>query len=124
VENIFMKGALKKCKFSTPLVAIVFMASEPVLAIEESSNAGTVARVLSYTVYGNGDVAVSLSNVTGKTCEGYWLNKADSGFQANLAMLVAAYHTKNTVQLYGETTSKWAGTNAYFCHLRLIDYRP
>lgn len=106
------------------LAALVFVASGAALAVEEPSNPGTVARVISYTTYGNGDVAVALSNITGKTCEGYWLNKADPGFQANFAMLVAAYHTKNTVQLYGETTLKWAATGAYFCKLTLVDYRP
>ena len=112
-----------KCKFSMVLVALVFMASGSAFAVEESSNPGTVVRVLSYTSYGNGDAAVQVSNAAGKICEGYWLNKADAGFQANLAMLITAYQTKNNVILYGETTSRWAGTGAYFCHLTVVDYR-
>ena len=113
-----------KCKLSRVLLVVACMTSGAAFAVEEYSNAGTVARLLSYTSFGNGDIAVVLSNVTGKTCEGYWFNKADLGFSANLAMLTAAYHAKNTVQLYGETTSRWTGTGAYFCRLTLVDYRP
>ena len=91
-------------------------------AANEQSHQTKISRILSYTNYGDGDIAIELENSTGKTCEGYWISKGDKGYNANLSMLIAAYQANTTIAVWGEPNNKWPGSSSYFCRLYLIEY--
>lgn len=89
----------------------------------ELSVASEIQVLHSFTNSGNADVAFSL-NTTSGVCKGYWFNKDDAGYQANLSMLIAAYQANTKVLIYGheEASAKWAQTEVHFCKLYSVTY--
>ena len=78
---------MRKCCF----LLLVLLPCLSFASIEHSAQS-TVSKIYSYSTYGSGDVVVQLAS-NGASCNGgYWLKKADPGFQANFSMLMAAYH--------------------------------
>ena len=88
----------------------------------ETSPSSSIQKLISYSEYGGGDVVVVLEE-NGTTCtNGYFLKKTDSGFDANLAMLLSAYHAKSPLRLDAHTSDKWDGSTGYYCHVYSIAY--
>lgn len=83
----------------------------------------TVTDVFSYTNYGNGDVAFRVENSIDECSHGYWFNKSDAGYNANLTMIIAAYQAKNTVKIYGLPDQLWAGSSGKYCKLYNIQFK-
>ncbi|TFH93055.1 hypothetical protein [Vibrio ouci] len=83
-----------------------------------------INRVISYNEYGSGDVVFRLANPS-KECFGYWINKGDPGFNANLSMIIAAYQAKTPLIIHGlpAQSEKWKGSGNHWCKLYAIDYR-
>lgn len=89
----------------------------------ELSVASEIQVLHSFTNAGNADVAFSLTTTSGQ-CKGYWFNKDDAGYQANLNMLIAAYQANTKVLIYGheEVSAKWAQSDVHFCKLYGVTY--
>jgi len=88
----------------------------------EASPKSKIKSMVSYSEYGGGDVQVVLES-NGTICVNrYFLKKLDPGFDANMAMLLAAYHSKSTIRIYGHTDQKWAGSSGYYCHVYQVSY--
>lgn len=87
----------------------------------EASSVTTISRFISYNQYGGGDVVFRVANST-SSCYGYWITKEDAGFNANLSAIVAAYHAKTKVKVYGLTYQKWSGSSNTWCKLYAIEY--
>lgn len=82
----------------------------------------TISNIYSYTNYGNGDVAFRVANPIDECSHGYWFNKDDAGFSANLTMIIAAYQAKSTVKIYGLPDQLWAGSSGKYCKLYNIQF--
>lgn len=87
----------------------------------EASPVSTITRFISYSQIGNGDVVFRIKNPT-VGCFGYWMNKADPGFEANLSMALAAFHSKTSVKIQGHEDQKWGGSGNFWCKLYAIEY--
>ena len=89
----------------------------------EGTGATTLSRFISYNQYGNGDVAFKVKHPS-PSCFGYWMTKSDPGFDANLAVLLAAYHSQSKLIVYGliSPDEKWAGSSNNWCKLYSIVY--
>ncbi|MCE9687159.1 hypothetical protein LZP73_13250 [Shewanella sp. AS16] len=99
------------------LLLLPFMAQS---AMEQTA-VTNVVRLISYNQFGSGDVVFTVKNL-GSNCIGYWINRDDAGFEANLSMLLAAYHAKTRVKVAGLDDQKWSGSNSLFCKLYAIEY--
>lgn len=88
------------------------------------SNQSHIVLVNSYNKYGSGDVIFRLSAPI-EECYGYWINKGEPGFEANLSMIIAAYQAKSPVVVYGlpAQSERWQGSSAHWCKLYAISYR-
>ncbi len=76
-----------------------------------------------YTEYGNGDVIFSISPSEATCSDGYYLRKVDPGYDANLSMLMAAYHADTMVVVRGRNTDRWDGApDKDFCKVYSIRY--
>ncbi|ARC91955.1 hypothetical protein B6A42_07415 [Vibrio coralliilyticus] len=82
----------------------------------------SISSVTSYNQYGLGDVIFQIKNPISQCPDGYWITKADPGFQANLSMLIAAFQAKSKVRIYGLPSQKWAGSSGTFCKLYSMSY--
>jgi hypothetical protein len=87
----------------------------------EPSPLTTIKRFISYNQYGDGDVVFTVANPT-SSCFGYWINKNDAGFNANLSLILAAYQAKTNVKVHGLTDQKWSGSGNFWCKLYAIEY--
>ncbi|MEI8594388.1 hypothetical protein [Photobacterium sp. Hal280] len=89
------------------------------------SGASTIKMIHSYSEYGGGDVIFRLAESETTSCpSGYWLRKTDPGFDANLSMLIAAFHAKSRVVVYGLPDEIWPGSQTgKYCHLYAINYQ-
>lgn len=89
----------------------------------ESSGLSKIYTLTSFSSYGNGDVAVRLDS-NGEVCtNGYYINKSDVGFDANLSMLLSAYHAGSSVIVRGHTDQLWSGSASAYCKLYSIEFR-
>ncbi|TQF70322.1 hypothetical protein [Pseudoalteromonas luteoviolacea] len=90
----------------------------------ERSSKGVIKNLISYADYGNGDVFISLPT-NGATCSyGYYVNKNSAGFQANLSMLLAAYHSQTPVYIHGFTaeSKRWTGSKNPVCEVYSVQF--
>lgn len=82
-----------------------------------------IAFVSSYNQYGTGDVIFKVQDPVSDCADGYWITKADPGFQANLAMIISASEVKNTVVVNGLPDQLWSGsTDSKYCKLYSIEF--
>ncbi len=111
----------------------LLLISLPGLA-SESSSEGMIEEIISYSNYGTlgnddtkGDVWVSLATNNGASCSyGYFIHKAQGGYQSNLSMLLAAYHAKTPIKIRGNTGVLWSGSNSETdpaCEVDSVQYR-
>lgn len=87
----------------------------------ETTATTSINRLISYNQYGGGDVAFTVVHPSAG-CDGYWINKADPGFDANMSMILAAYHAKAPVRVHGLNDQKWQGTGSFWCKLYAIEH--
>jgi len=104
------------------LIIILLITIPSVVLAAEPSPTSKVKKIASYSEYGGGDVMISLEK-NGNICtSGYFLKKTDPGFNANLSMVLAAYHSKSVIRIDGHTDQKWTGSSGYYCHVYDIAY--
>ena len=103
------------------ILLIVLLFGINLVEAAESSQLSTITRFISYNQYGGGDVVFRIANPTAN-CFGYWINKDDAGFNANLSLILAAYQTKTKVKAYGHKDQKWSGSGNFWCKLYAIEY--
>lgn len=89
-------------------------------AENESTEQTTIKRLISYNQYGDGDVIFTVNNPS-SNCYGYWITKSDAGFDANFSVILAAYHAKATVKVYGLNHIKWSGSGNFWCKIYAIE---
>jgi len=102
------------------ILAILLLGPKFVFAAE-ASKVTTISRLISYNQFGGGDVVFRIADPT-SACFGYWISKDDSGFNANLSTILAAYQAKTKVKIYGQTEQKWPGSGNFWCKLYAIEY--
>ena len=105
------------------VILLVAMSNYSLAASYKGSPISKVVSVTSYAEYGPGDVIFSIENPIPECINGYWLKKSDPGFQANLSMVIAAYHAKSNVLIYGLPDQIWPASGGKFCHLFNITYK-
>jgi hypothetical protein len=110
-------------KFMNKVFLLLILSFAGNLFAAEGSPITNIAEIYSYSEYGGGDVVFSLKNPSANCDKGYWLKKSDPGFNANLSMLIAAYHAKTNVIVYGHINEIWDGSTGKYCHLYAINYR-
>ncbi|NRA72432.1 MAG: hypothetical protein HRU24_15555 [Gammaproteobacteria bacterium] len=103
------------------ILTLLTLFSTSALGTNEASGVTTITRIISYNQYGDGDVVFRIANPT-SSCYGYWINKNDSGFNANLSLLIAARQAKTSIKVYGLTTQRWSGSGNLWCKLYAIEY--
>ncbi|WP_210330305.1 hypothetical protein [Aliikangiella sp. G2MR2-5] len=101
------------------LAMAILLFSANAYSENESTDLTKINSVISYSTYGSGDVIFKVENPS-TNCYGYWINKNDMGFNANLTIIIAAYQAKNTVVAKGLTDEKWAGSSKNWCKLYSI----
>lgn len=90
----------------------------------EHSNISQITSVKSYMNWGTGDVVFNIEDRT-STCVGYWFNKNEPGYYANLSLLVSAYHAQSPLYISADTSTaaKWDGSlSDHYCKLYKIAY--
>lgn len=106
----------------TTIAAAVLAASSSfsVAAVEYVGSAITkVSFITSYNR--NGDVMLKLETPI-ESCKGYWLNVADTGFDSNMSMLIAAFQANSKVRIYGLPAEDWAGSSGNYCKVYSVEY--
>ena len=112
---------MKKLLIST----FILMLNSNLVFASETSIKATISTIQSYPDYGKGsrkgDVIFSISTPS-DICKGYWLSPDSDGYNANLSLLLSAYHASSKVYVYGltEQSNKWAGSNTQHCKLYSI----
>lgn len=104
------------------VLTIITLSLLPVVASaqQEASPQGVIDRLVSYA--SNSGAYVSLSQ-NGSTCShGYHVEGDSGGYNSNLSMLIAAYHTGTPVVLRGDTTTFWSGSSSPVCRLTSVQY--
>jgi hypothetical protein len=81
-----------------------------------------VTAISSYNHYGNGDITFQITNTVNQCSHGFWFNKSDPGYNANLSMLVAAYQSKTSVRIQAIPELLCKGSKSAYCKLYLIAY--
>ncbi|MEZ8822893.1 hypothetical protein AB6E04_00945 [Vibrio amylolyticus] len=111
-------------KFLISFLALMLVSYSANALEHTGTSVTTVVSVSSYNKYGAGDVIFRVANPI-KQCSGYWINKGDPGFSANLSMLLAALQAKTPVIVHGLTaeTERWKGSSSVFCKLYQITLR-
>lgn len=104
------------------VIILVAMSNYSMAAIYKGSPISKIASVTSYAGY-SGDVHFSIENSIPECSDGYWFIKTGAGFEANLSMVIAAYHAKSNVIIHGLPAERWYGSNGNFCHLYDITYK-
>jgi hypothetical protein len=110
-------------KFMNNFFLLLILTFAGNLFAAEGSPITNIAEIYSYSQYGGGDVVFSLKSPSANCGKGYWLKKSDLGFNANLSMLIAAYHAKTNVIVYGHINEIWDGSTGKYSHLYAINYR-
>ena len=87
----------------------------------EYSYQSKITMVQSYPEYGEGDVIFKINNPA-TICKGYWLSPSTPGFNANLSLVLSAYHSTADVRIWGheEASNKWPGSTTHLCKLYSI----
>ena len=98
-------------------VLLALLASSLAHAAIIDSPTSKIKMMGSYNQYAGGDVYFAIENPAGICTHGYWLNKADAGFGANMAMLLSAYHAKSNVMIYAHNDQIWPGSTGTYCKL-------
>ena len=107
---------MKLCKVL--IVAGVVLLSFNCLAAERSAT-GTIKRFITYE---SGAVFVSLST-NGTICTwGYWLGQDSLGYKGIVSALLAAYHSKSSIAIYGDNNKRWTGSSNPTCKIVSIDH--
>ena len=104
------------------IIVLAVVAFKLSAATEPSANS-KIKELTSYTEYGGGDVIVKLE-INGSNCtHGYWFKKSDPGFDANLSMLIAAYHSNSNIEIHAHDNQIWGGSSGTYCHAYSIRYQ-
>ncbi|CAM3667142.1 hypothetical protein [Vibrio aquimaris] len=101
------------------LLSMMFIAMPAIGALEKSGTT-QVDSVLSYSVFGSGDLTFNIKDRLGKCEGGFWFNKNDPGYEANISTLLSAFHANAKVNVQGHSEQRWAGSHSNYCHLYLI----
>ncbi|WP_064791907.1 hypothetical protein [Shewanella woodyi] len=112
---------MKSITFLTLLFLFLLFGVNNTYAATESTSKTTINRLISYNQFGGGDVVFTVSNPT-SGCYGYWIAKTDAGFDANLSMILAGYHSKTEVRIHGLNDQKWNGSGNFWCKLYAIEH--
>ncbi|PCK32766.1 hypothetical protein [Pseudoalteromonas piscicida] len=102
------------------LVFTFFLVSFQASATFQASTITKIKHIESYSSYGNGDVVFTVTTPQRVCTGGYWLKKDDAGFEANLSILLSAYHGSSDVQIRGLVNELWGGSSKEFCHIHSI----
>lgn len=105
------------------LVLLAVLASSLAHATHVGTSTTRLASVSTYNHYGNGDVMFKVENPVPECVDGYWLAKGDSGYQVNVAMIVAALQAKSSIVVFGLPDQRWSGSNGLYCKLYLFEAR-
>ncbi len=103
------------------VISALFIFTSHCFAATEPTGQTTINRIVTYNQHGEGDVVFTVNNPS-SSCYGYWITKSDAGFDANLSMILAAYHAKASVRVYGLNHIKWSGSENFWCKLYAIEH--
>ena len=101
------------------LLSMMFI-SMPAIGGLEKSGTTEVETVLSYNVFGSGDLTFRIKDDLGNCEGGFWFNKNDPGYEANISTLLSAFHANAKVKVQGHSDQRWTGSHSNYCHLYLI----
>ncbi len=106
------------------IIAYIFLIFSSASYALETTGTTKINRIVSYTNHGNGDVIFTVKSPI-SACTGYWLSKDDSGFNANLSMIIAAFQSQSNLIVSGDSDEeqKWTGSTSNYCKLESVDYR-
>jgi hypothetical protein len=100
---------------------LLMLSSFNVLAVDYvGSGITTVDFITSYN--GNGDVMFKIKEPIDACPRGYWLSTTDTGFQANMSMLLAAYQANSKVKIYGLPSQSWPSSTNLYCKVYSVEY--
>lgn len=102
------------------LSASLFFAASIASAAQIDAPVSRMKFIQSYNQWGGGDVIFATENAVSGCENGYWLAKSDTGFSANMAMLLSAYHAKSPLVVSAITDQQWAGSAGHFCKLYAV----
>ena len=104
------------------LSIVLLLVSTVSFAANEASGREKIIRLLSFSEFGGGDVQIVLETNGSICADGYWLRATDPGFNANVSMLLSAYHSKEevTIVAHSDLQDKWPGSSGYFCRVNYV----
>jgi hypothetical protein len=81
-----------------------------------SAQVGRITKVMTYTTFGDGDVAV-WTEYQAPGCDGFWFRTTERNGKEIYAQLIAAQHTEKSVGLVAYDDQLWTGTASRFCRI-------
>jgi hypothetical protein len=108
-------------RLSTSIIALAIVSFSAVARATLQTTAATyVATIGTYAAFGGGDVVFTTQSAATNCSGGFWLKKTDDGFQANLSLLVSAYHAQTKVSVTAYDNDLWPGSGSPFCHVYAV----
>ncbi len=100
-------------------ICLILFSSSILMASVVSSGKSKITEVYAYP--SNESVLFKIENPITE-CTGYFFSKSDIGFEANLSMALSAYHSKNSLIVYGKTEILFSGSGNKYCKIHAIQF--
>lgn len=103
--------------------AMAMFAAAPAAATVVPAS-GTVVQINTYTEFGNGDVVFRLTNNVAGCEAGFWLSPSQLGFKTNVAFIMQARATGETITVGGNDALIWNGSAGRYCKVDWVSIMP
>ncbi|WP_020411112.1 hypothetical protein [Microbulbifer variabilis] len=104
------------------LILLLGMLTFSAHAVESEMSPTSIIKIV-HSYPADGEVVFTLENPT-SICKGYWLKSDSPGQATTMSMILAAYHAKTNVKVWGYTEdgNQWPGSTSKYCKLHTIAY--
>jgi hypothetical protein len=80
----------------------------------------TITQSWAYTAFDGGDFVFSTSDTATGCGSGWYIAATDPGYKSAVATVLTAQAGGNYVQVYGDNSAIWSGSNGKYCHVQTI----
>jgi len=101
------------------LLSILILLVPAAHAAIVSANATRITRVMAYTSFGNGDIAVWAQGLA-QGCDGYWFRTTEINGKEIYAQFMVAQQTQQPLWIWADDAQIWTGTSSRFCKIYSI----
>jgi len=110
---------MSKINLRTAALALLLGVSLGANAGVVSFTAGRITNMLTYTTYGNGDIAI-FTQFNAPGCDGVWFRTTEQNGKEIYAQLVAAQLAEKPMSMLVYDDQLWSGSASRFCRIYAI----